>query len=153
MEFDEDNYQEQEDDYVEIYSGRAIFWFSFFTPLVGSILLMLNLRAAGYKRAVYYVLAFIIGFIVVTDIAVEWYISTYKPEMKLVMGQINNKLLGLCIMNLVLNILAALILSQYFFKKYFPDNDYYPKSITTPLLITILVILTLNMLGLNGPGM
>jgi hypothetical protein len=38
-------------------------------------------------------------------------------------------------------------LTQYFFKKYFPDDDYYPKSIQKPLLVAIIVGFLMIILG------
>ncbi|WP_432326794.1 hypothetical protein ACRQ5D_23560 [Mucilaginibacter sp. P25] len=64
MEFDENKEEEKysEDDYVDIYSKRAIFWFSFFNLIFGGVLLVINLYNAGYRKAVPVVLAFVLFF-------------------------------------------------------------------------------------------
>jgi len=144
MEFDDNNVQEEHDDnYVEIYSKRAIFWFSVFSPLFGGILLMLNLKAAGYKKAIYTILVFLILFALASNVLVNQFTLHYKVDFKV----FNQNLVILFVISSVLNVGCALILSQYFFRKYFPDNDYYPKNIQTPLLIFISVMIFFMLVG------
>jgi hypothetical protein len=141
MEFDGNNSPEQEDDFVEIYSKRAIFWFAVFSPLYAGILLIINLWVAGFKAAIYQIIIFILG----------WAFLTYLVENKLAQAlHISNVLstdpkmvssiLYVDGASLVLNVACGSILSGYFFKRYFPDNDYYPRSVQTPLFIFICFI-------------
>jgi len=156
MEFDENNgIKEREDDYVEIYSKKAIWWFSILaSPLFGGILLVLNLKSAGYKRAMYTVLAFVILYALVTNILINEYISVYKIDInKAVANGNNSQLLTFCGIVIGFNIIGGLILTQYFFRKYFPDDDYYPKSVATPIFITVLIMLVLKLLGFGGLGL
>jgi hypothetical protein len=143
MEMDDNNNPvETGGDYIEIYSRKAIFWFAVFSPLYASILLMINLWAAGFKSAIYQVVIFIFG----------WAFLTYIVENKLAqLLHINNiltsdpklfsKVLYVDLASLALNIVCGGILAGFFFKKYFPDNDYYPRSVQTPLVIFICFIL------------
>lgn len=106
---------------VEIYSRSAIWGFSiFFSTIFGGILLMLNLRAAGFKKAANQVLLFSVAYLLVSSLLLNALgASPYTA--------------------LAFNMIGAAILTQYFFNKYFPETDYYPKSIIMPLLISVLV--------------
>lgn len=155
MEFDENNAaEEQDDNYVEIYSKRAIFWFSVLSyPFIGGVLLIQNLRAAGLKKAVYPVLIFSVLYYLISNILIDRYIVYNKIDVtaiKAAMTVFNNKIFILCILSILSNVIGGLILTQYFFKKYFPDDDYYPKSIGTALFITIILMLLLPLIGLGG---
>jgi hypothetical protein len=147
MELDENNVPEEQDgDYVEIYSRRAIFWFSVIPfPLFGGILLTINLRAAGYKKAVYPVLIFSLLFTLGTEYLISWLMLFYKivipTNYRMDNIPLNEKLIFLSLTSILLNVIGGGILALYFSKKYFPDKDYYPKSVTVPLLIAILLVL------------
>lgn len=118
----EESQDEIQDEHVEIYSKWAILGFSiFFSTLIGGILLMINLRKAGYKQAVYTVLVFMIG---------------YTLAGSILLGGVGGNL------SLVVNVIGGFILSGYFFPKYFPDNDYYPRPIWGALAISVLVSVT-----------
>jgi len=147
MEFDENNeFEEQEDNAVEIYSKWAIFGFSIIpSPLFGGVLLMINLQAAGYKKAMYGVLAFVVLYIFGTDML----INRFYPVPKVINPNIIDKnLLILAGISIGVNIIGGAILSFYFFKKYFPDEDYFPKSILTPLLIAFVLLLMTRFFGI-----
>lgn len=140
MNFEEnDNLPDNEEDYVEIYSKKAIFWFSVFSPLYAAILLIINLWVAGFKTAVYQVVAFVL----------LWAFATYWVENQLeqvLNVNLNNPAIspGIIYLNLVsvaMNVVCGIILTRFFFKKYFPDDDYYPRNIQTPLFIFIGFIL------------
>jgi hypothetical protein len=148
MELDENNVpEEQEGDYVEIYSKRAIFWFSVLAmPLIGGVLLVLNLRAAGLKKAAYMVAIFAVLYTALSDLAVSEYLMHYKIDLTVY----NTNLFVLSLMSIGLNIAGGLILSEYFFKKYFPEDDYYPKSIANPLFVTVIIVIALKFLGINA---
>lgn len=118
----EESQEEIQEEHVEIYSKWAILGFSiFFSTLIGGILLIINLRKAGYKQAVYTVLAFMIG---------------YTLAGSILLGGVGGNL------SLVVNVIGGFILSGYFFPKYFPDNDYYPRPIWGALAISVLVSVT-----------
>ena len=104
-----------------IYSKRAIYVFSiFFSSIFGGILLMQNLKDIGKKKEANIVLLVSILLTVSTII-------------------IANIIRGRSIA-LVCNIAGAAILSEYFYKKYFPDEiDYEKKKIWKPLIIGIAV--------------
>lgn len=128
MEFDENKEVEEQDseDAVEIYSKWAIWGFSiFFSTIFGGVLLVLNLRAVGLKKAANTVLIFSILYFLASGIIVGFLGMTgsYTP--------------------LFFNIVGAAILTGYFFNKYFPENDYYPKSIAKPLVISIIIAFAL----------
>jgi hypothetical protein len=162
MELEENNIpEEQGDDAVEIYSKRAIFWFSVLaSPLFGGVLLMLNLKAAGYKTAMYVVSAFTILYYFAANLLLAYLIDIYKIDLQAYQAKlmaykgntdiVDGKVVLLLAVGVAANIIGGLILSQYFFRKYFPEKDYYPKSIVSALLITIVVILLLRVFGLGG---
>lgn len=128
----EENQNEQAEEHVEIYSKMAIRGFSvFFSPLFGGVLLYYNLKVAGYKLAAVGVLAFSIAY-------------TFVAMMIGVSINSNGILLGLYVA-------GAFLLSDYFFPKYFPDDDYYPKPIWGALGISILIVVALvTMLYYSG---
>jgi len=135
MEFNENNEVEEQDseDAVEIYSKWAIWGFSiFFSTIFGGILLVSNLRAVGLKKAANTVLIFSILYFIASGVVVGimGMTSTYTP--------------------LFLNIVGAAILTGYFFNKYFPEDDYYPKSIGKPLIISIAIAWALILIAYYG---
>ena len=151
MELDENNVpEEQYGDYVEIYSRKAIFWFSALgSPLFGGVLLAYNLNAAGYKKAIYWVGIFTVLFTVITNIAVYQYIFLNKVNINVNFRSttVDPKLVILAFMSLGLRIIGGLILTQYFSKKYFPEDDYYPKSIFSALFATVFILIVFSFIG------
>jgi hypothetical protein len=126
MEFEEQEEQQPEERGVAIYSKWAVLGFSvFFSPLIGGILLALNLRSAGYKDKAILVVAFSIAYQLVAGILLNQ----------------SGKDLG--VLSLVSNIIGGGILAEFFYKKYFPDDDYEHKSIWKPLLIVLLITIPL----------
>ena len=122
----EDEPEETPQEAVEIYPKWAIRGFAiFFGTIFGGVLLMLNLRRAGYKKAAVMVLVVSIIYTVISAVATS-FISHNPGSMA----------------GLVFNIIGALMLADYFFPRYFPDNDYYPKSIWNALGISILINIT-----------
>ena len=107
----------------KIYSKRAIWGFSFFfTSIFGGVLLMQNLRDIDRKKEANIVLLFSIVYTALTIYIVN------IPENP------TSSLSYLC------NIIGGLILSEYFYKKYFPnDEPYEKKKIWKPLIISILI--------------
>src|ERR1700712_803835 len=68
-----DEEQQPEEQGAAIYSKATLLFFSiFFSPLVGSVLLMLNLRSAGYKRQGTMILLFGIAWQFLCGIAVSY---------------------------------------------------------------------------------
>jgi hypothetical protein len=162
MEFEENNLpEEQEEDSVEIYSKRAIFWFSVLSPLFGGALLLLNLKAAGYKKALYTVAIFTLLYYFLSNILLAAYVGYYKIDLQAYQAKIlaykgndlsiiDGRVVLLMVGAIGANVLGGLILSRYFFRRYFPENDYYPKSILSPLFVTIVIMFILRMTGLGG---
>jgi hypothetical protein len=148
MEFNEDKTEEQDDDYVEIYSQRAIFWFSVFSFIYAGVLLIINLRAAGYKRAIAEVAAFMVVYYIISAFAVialniKVDLSTIKMAGSgmQVPPEVMKSMLILSVISIAINVIGGLVLTRYFFKKYFPDNDYYPRPVLQPIIIFILISL------------
>ena len=53
MEFDENNVVDEPEEFgdpVDIYSRRAVWWFTFFSPIIGGIMMAINLYNVGYKK-------------------------------------------------------------------------------------------------------
>jgi hypothetical protein len=115
----------QTSDNPKIYSKKAIRGFSFaFTTIFGGVLLRQNLRDVGKKKEGNTVLIFSILFTVLSILIVN---IPDKPITSL---------------SFLCNIVGASVLGEYFFKKYFPDPDNYPKKkIWKPLLISIAIII------------
>jgi hypothetical protein len=117
--------EESKEEPVDIYSRQAILGFSiFFSTIFGGVLLFWNLRNVGYKKAANGALLFSICYTLFCMLLV----SSVKT---------------FAFAPLFFNVAGGIILSSYFFPKYFPDNDYYPKSIVKPLVISLLICLTL----------
>jgi hypothetical protein len=107
----------------KIYSKIAIRGFSiFFTSIFGGVLLMQNLRDIGKKKEANIILLLSLLFTAVSIFIVN------------IPARPNTSLTYLC------NIIGGYILSEYFYKKYFPnDNMYEKKKIWKPLIISILI--------------
>ncbi len=152
MEFDENNRPEEEQP-VEIYSRRAIFWFSILPfPAFGGILLALNLKNAGFKRAILPVIFFSILFTVATRLLISRLLTAYNvvvpANYKMDDNVLNEKVVFIGMISIICNIIGATILTRYFFKQYFPDNDYYPRNITIPLIAAVLLYLLGGLAGI-----
>jgi hypothetical protein len=146
-----ENYEHKEDEpeeeYVDIYSKRAVLGFSaFFNVIFGGALLMFNLRAAGYKKEAGQVILFsilyhILSLFIISATGIK--VSAAAIKLGAAGGQISpadiKSIFSLFALTLVINTIGGLILTRYFFKKYFPDNDYYPKPILQALMICLLI--------------
>jgi hypothetical protein len=147
-------FEEQEDIQPEkpiaIYSKWAILGFSiFFSTIVGSILLMLNLRSLGNKRAGYVVLFFGLAYKVVTGLLLGFIIPAPKANATIQEIFSNPKLIYY---SLAVDVLGAAILTEYFFKRYIPDNNSYErKGIGMPLLVIFMLTLLIGFL-FGGAG-
>jgi hypothetical protein len=136
MEFEEEE-DVQPEQPIAIYSKWAILGFSiFFSPVVGSVLLMLNLRAIGNKKAGYLMLLFGVAYMMIAAIVllkvIDIPLTGITPE-KLVA---NPKVIYY---SKALDILGAAILAEYFFKRYFQNGTYESKSIWIPLMVVLLL--------------
>ena len=149
METQENPQTEEQEHYPEeqgvaIYSKLAILLFSiFFDPIIGGVLLMLNLRSVGYKREGTGVLLFSIAFYFISSFLISYIASAMGIALTMDNLLKNPRII---VTLLVLKIIGGGILAEYFFKKYFPHDDYEHKSIWGALLITLLVIIPLSML-------
>ena len=163
MELDENNEveEQQEGEPVEIYSRRSIFWFFVLLgPLFGGILLMLNLRAVGLKRAANGVFLFVLLFDIASELLLVNYVRYYNIDLVAYQSKLfsykadanvfDEKITILLGIIIVLKVIGGLILTRYFFRKYFPDNDYYPKSIANTLFVCIFAFILLSLVGLGG---
>ncbi|MDN3580383.1 hypothetical protein [Mucilaginibacter flavus] len=148
MEFEEYKQEEPEEDYVDIYSKRAIIGFSvFFNVLFGGAFLVINMYNAGYKKEIGRVISFSFFYYFLTmylvalagiridpkvlDLAAK---GTQSPADTL-------RLLSVVVLTLSINFLGGFLLTRIFYNKYFPDNDYYPKPVGRAILICLLVSL------------
>ncbi len=109
----------------KIYSKKIIQIFCIvFLPLFGGVLLMLNLIEIGNKKAAKKVLIFSVLYSTIIIL-----IGTTK---------------GFKISTLMYNLIGAVILSEYFFRTYFPTPDNFEKKeIWKPLIISILIVGTI----------
>jgi len=154
MEFDEQNVvEEREGEAVEIYSRRAIWWFSIIpVPLFGGVLLAMNLWAAGYKKAIYPVIAFALAATIGARLLIDKLMIAYKivipANYKMTNDALNQKIVLVCLAGLAVYVISATVLSRYFFSKYFPDNDYYPKSVAGPLVVAALMVVLSGFSGI-----
>ena len=107
---------------VRIYSKKAIWGFSvFFTPVFGGVLLRQNLIDSQRIKEANIVLLASVGFTVLTILIVN--------SMEKAPGSLT----------FVLNMAGGGVLSEYFFKKYFSDDQYEYKKVWKALLISILI--------------
>jgi hypothetical protein len=155
MEFNEDKTEEEtenkysEDDYVDIYSKKAIFWFCiFFDVIFGGVLLIINLLAAGYKKAATQVILFSVLYYMLTiyiislpGIKIDLAILKKASTGALLSPAEAKILLSYAALTIVLKVIGGLVLTRYFFKKYFPDDDYYPKPIWRAVMVALLISL------------
>jgi len=149
MEFDEEKQEIQEEDYVDIYSRKAIFVFAIFSPIYAGVLLIINLWVAGYKQIISQVVLFILGLSFLSNYLVK--LLGFKIDVVALQktvaakGQLTTEqllqILAITAIQIGINIIGGLVLTRYFFKKYFPDDDYYPRPIYRPVIIFIILIL------------
>ncbi|WP_337964883.1 hypothetical protein [uncultured Flavobacterium sp.] len=109
----------------KIYSAKAIWGFSIvFAPIFGGVLLMQNLRDTDRKKEANLVLLVSILLTLFTILVVN--LSPIKTSS----------------FTFICNIIGGGVLSYYFQKKYFPDEDKFEKkTIWKALIISILIII------------
>ena len=107
---------------VKIYSKRAVWGFSvFFSPVFGGFLLRQNLINSNRKKEANLILLISIVFTVLTVLIVN---SFHTKDGSF---------------SYLFNMVWGAILSEYFFKKYFPDDNYEYKKIWKALIISIAI--------------
>lgn len=143
MDFQDTNEQQPEQQDLTIYSKWAILGFSiFFSPLIGGILLMINLRSVGFKRQGTGVLLFSVIYQFVST-AVIASVMKLPPNVNRIALFQNTQFL---IYNLVAQIIGGGILAEYFYKKYFPADQYKYKSVWRPLAVMLIITLAISFL-------
>ncbi len=119
---------------VKIYSKKAILAFSIiFAPIFGGVLLRQNLIDYKKKKEANIVLLTSIVFTVLTILIVN---SLDKKTSSL---------------TYLLNMGWGVILSEYFFKKYYPNDNYEYKKIWKALLISIVIIIPFVLAMIYAP--
>jgi uncharacterized protein involved in response to NO len=143
MDFDETNGQQPEQQDIAIYSKWAILAFSiFFSPLFGGILLMINLRSVGFKKQATGILLFSIAYVFISALVVFSVSGIPQNATALVIVQ-NTQYV---IYSLIAQIIGGGILAEYFYKKYFPAEQYRYKSVWRPLAIILIITLAISLL-------
>ena len=114
----------------KIYSKSAVFGFSLlFTPIFGGILLVQNLKDIGEQKKANIVLV----------VSILMAISTF---VIMTIFEIDNRAVSFG-----LNGACAAVLSEYFYKKSFPDEaDYQKKKIWKPLVIAMVIFIAVLLL-------
>lgn len=110
---------------LKIYSKKAIILFSLlFASIFGAVLLMQNLKDIGKKKEANLLLFLSIIYTAITIFIVN------IPDRP------NTFLTYLC------NFVGAMILVEFIYKRYFPDDEVIEKkTIWKPLIISILIII------------
>jgi hypothetical protein len=110
-----------------IYSKKAIWGFSiFFSPLFGGVLLMQNLKDTDRRKEGNLILLISIALTALT-IAV---VTVFDIKGRTI--------------PFLFNLGGAALLTEYFYKKYFPDEiDYEKKKIWKPLFIALAICIAL----------
>lgn len=143
--FDNEPEENQNDEPVEIFSKKAILGFSIFMPLYGALLLIQNLWTVGYKKAIAPVAIFIVAYsIICAEVIARLPIklpSNNPQDPKNLTPML--ELLGI---NVAINVIAGLILSELFFRRYFPEDDYYPKGVGRAVFRMIMLNLLMFLL-------
>ena len=119
---------------VKIYSKKAIWGFSlFFAPIFGGFLLRQNLIDIKKKKEANIVLLYSIGFTVLTILIVSSKENTTSS------------------LTYLLNMIWGAILSEYFYIKYFPNENYKYKKIWKALLISIIITIPFVLAMIYAP--
>jgi hypothetical protein len=139
--------QQPEEKGVAIYSKLAILLLSiFFDPIVGGVLLMLNLRSVGYKKEGSTVLLFSIAYYFISGFLISYIANILRIPLTME-TLLKNPDPKIIVSILVMRIIGGGILAEYFFKKYFAEDDYEHKSVWRPILIILLISFSIAILG------
>jgi hypothetical protein len=142
MNFQDTDEQQPEQQETAIYSKWAILGFSiFFAPLIGGILLMINLRSVGLKRQATGVLLFSLAYQFVAAVVIARVMKLPANVNSLVLLQ--NK--QFIIYSLIAQIIGGGILAEYFYRKYFPADHYKYKSVWRPLAVILIITITISL--------
>ncbi len=116
---------------LEIYTRRAVLWFSFLiTPVFGGILLMKSLKKIGKPKEATKTFIISLSMTIALVFVLVWF-------------DIENRAV-----QLVYNLLCSLYLTDVLYKKYIPDADAYPKkSILFPVILEVVIVLLLGVLA------
>ncbi|MFM6976299.1 MAG: hypothetical protein ACKOW2_05570 [Sphingobacteriaceae bacterium] len=107
---------------LKIYSKKAVWWFSIiFSPIFDGFLLRQNLIEEGRKKEA-------------TKVLIASALLTLL--IMLILTSINQRSSGL---TLTLNMLGGGVISEFFFEKYYPDENYEYKEIWKPLFICTII--------------
>lgn len=143
MDFQDTDEQQPDQQEIAIYSKWAILGFSiFFSPLFGGILLMINLRSAGFKRQGTSVLLFSLVYQFVAAALIGSAMKLPANVNSMVLLQ-NPQFL---IYSLVAQIIGGGILAEYFYKKYFPADHYKHRTVWRPLAVILIITLAISLL-------
>ena len=117
----------------ELYSERVIYIFSIlFSVLFGSMLMAINIRKAGSRKGMFEMIAF--GFLFSV---IELCLLSYIPASSAI--------------SLVFSIGGALIINNYFWKKYIgKETEYRKRQIVIPLAIGISISVLFILLVMYG---
>jgi hypothetical protein len=121
---------EEEPSRAPIYSKWAIIGFAIISTFFGGVLLFLNLWRNGYRKNAIQVILFSLFYSFAAGLGVLYVgqQSVWFP--------------------ILVDIGGALILSEYFYKRFFPDTELYEyKSIIKPLIIVVIIMLLLILFG------
>jgi hypothetical protein len=117
-----DEPEETQGEPIEIYSKWAIRIFSLFmTPIFGGVLLIISIRKAGFKEGTWSILFF--------SIAYTFFTTMLLGGLGLSGG----------VFPMLVYFGGGMILSDVYYKKYFPDDDYYPKPVWSAILVAITI--------------
>jgi hypothetical protein len=142
-----DEQEQPEEKGIAIYSKLAILLFSvIFDPIVGGILLMLNLRSVGFKKEGTSILLFSIGYYFISGFLISYIANILRIPLTME-TLLKNPDPKIIVSILVLRIIGGGILAEYYFKKYFPEDDYEHKSVWRPLIIILLISFSVALLG------
>ena len=119
---------------VKIYSKKAIWGFSlFFAPIFGGFLLRQNLIDIKKKKEANMVLLYSIAFTFLTILIVSGKENTTRS------------------LPYLLNMIWGAILSEYFYIKYFPNENYKYKKIWKALIISIIITIPFVLAMIYAP--
>ena len=149
MEFNEEKLEDTNEQYVELYSKKAIIGFSaIFNVMFGGALLVINMWVAGYKKDAYQVIVFSVLYHFLSLFLVGMSGITVNPEVlnrassgKQITPTEMIPFFSVFALTLVINLIGGLILTRLFYKRCFPEDDYYPKPILQAIMVALLVSL------------
>ena len=119
---------------LKIYSKKAIWGFSlFFAPIFGGFLLRQNLIDIKKKKEANMVLLYSIAFTFLTILIVSGKENTTRS------------------LPYLLNMIWGAILSEYFYIKYFPNENYKYKKIWKALIISIIITIPFVLAMIYAP--